>query len=297
MLLLLHLISLCSLAFGQFYNAHPMMASGGLGYSPGSSGDSETLPISQDELAQLMAQSLASSPRGFGHESSGGYPPQREVGPSADEGVSNYDGGEDGGNDSGFAPNQPEEYSNDGQYGQQDSSEGSPYQQQQGSHGEQDDSPYQQPQEPQQSYRDKSGYKGGAPSYREGGHYQSGRYSPSSSYGPQTPHGSHQESNPGSYDASGQSGSHYGPHSSSNGYSPRGHSYSQSSYNPNSEYQSNSPNSEYDGSAAAGPHGSHYSQDSDSGYASPGSGYAGHGSESFLSYDIRRSPKKQHHQD
>jgi hypothetical protein len=267
----------------------------------GSSGDSETLPISQDELAQLMAQSLASSPNSFGHQPAGGYPHQREVGPSSDEGVSNYDGGEDGGSDSGFAHNQPEEYSNDGQYGQQDSSEGSPYQQQHGGHGGhvgQDESHYQQPQEQQQSYRGNSGYKGGVPSYREGAHYQSGPYSdsPSSSYGPKTPHASHQESHPGSYDASGQSGSQYGPHSSSNGFSPRGQSYSQNSYNPHSEYQSKSPSSEYD-SSAAGPHGSRYSQDSDSGYASPGSGYSGHESESFLSYDIRRAPKKQHHKD
>lgn len=245
-------------------------------------GDSETLPISQEELAQLMAQSLASSPSNYGR-SEFGHQQQTEKQPN-DEFEANYEAGEE---QAGEAPHQPEEdgqqeakqEAQEGQDEEQDSDEGSPYQDEGHSEGAQDESRYQQSREPQQTYRENSGYQKSAPSYQsEREQYQSGQYpNPhSNSYGTSRGESRYrEEAQPVSYDER-----RHSQYDSSSRTHPYG---SQSRSN---QYRSESPNTLYENSGVQEPRYSH-----ESSYTAPGSGYSGPGSESFMSYDVRSSPK------
>jgi hypothetical protein len=291
LLLLLQLISLSSVAFGQFFpGAHPLAGGhSGLSLSPYVNGESEQLPISQEELAQLMAQSLATS-----HGKNYGPPPFAKKQPKhshnedseSEDFPSNY---ETGGDDTPShpqppqapaPPQQPHEEPNEGGEEQQggydqqeggDDGEGAPYQQ----HGNSDE----QGEQGGTDERENDGYENSGPNHQqEGGHYQSqsGQYPPNS-YGSHSSEEQQREPHSGAYEDN-QRGPQYDD-------SPRAHPYGPQS---GSQRYQNSPDYRSRDNAVD-PRGHQYSNDYS--YSGPGSGYSGPGSESYLNYVIRSSPK------
>lgn len=239
------------------------------------SGESETLPISQEELAQLMAQSLATSGN-YGRQPARHQPKPKQ--PQED-----FEGDEDDdekeGPEAPEAPQpNPQEYNNnDG--GHEDGGEGSQYGQQEGhseghSEGDSGDSNYDQG--PQSHHQD-SGYHNSGPNYQqEGEHYQNPGQYPESQ-------GEYSGVNDDDRQEHQEQGGHQHEHQP--GHRQAQHYDQGYGYRPQGE----SDESEYKSSAQSGAPG--FGMPTDYSYASPGSGYAGPGSESFVSYSVRSAPK------